>query len=81
MTVKIILFLEIKQFRLNQTMFPLTLYKISLFGAAHGWWDKKAPLPKSCQTHTTVMKLGTVILYVKNIQRSYISRDTPLEFC
>ena len=54
---------------------------MSLFEAAHGWWDKKPPLPKRCQTHTTLMKLGTVILYVKNIQKSYISRDTPLEFC
>ena len=42
---------------------------------------KKAPLLKVCHTYPTAMKLGTVILYPKKIQKIYESRDTPLEFC
>ena len=52
------------------------------FGAAHGWEDgKKAPIPKICYTCPTMMKLGTVIPYLKKIQKIYKSRDTTLEFC
>ena len=40
---------------------------------------KKAPLSKICQTYPTMMKLGTVISYVKKIQKIYESRDTPLD--
>ena len=42
---------------------------------------KKTPLPKICHTYPTMMKLGTVITYLKKIQKIYKSRDTPLEFC
>ena len=34
-----------------------------------------------CHTYPTMMKLGTVIPYLKKIQKIYESRDTPLEFC
>ena len=53
------------------------------FGAAHGWggWGQKCPLPKICHTYPTIMKLGTVIPYPKEIQKIYESLDTPLEFC
>ena len=55
---------------------------MGIFGAAHGWWgDKKAPLPKICHTYPTMMKLGTVIPYLKKIQKIYDSRDTPPNFC
>ena len=37
-------------------------------------------LPKICNTYSTMMKLGTVIPYLK-IFKIYESRDTPLEFC
>ena len=40
---------------------------------------KKAPALKSV-THPTMMKLGTVIPYLEEIQKIYESRDTPLEF-
>ena len=40
---------------------------------------KKDPLPKICRTYPTMMKLGTVIPYLKKIQKIYESRDTPLE--
>ena len=56
---------------------------MGFFGAAHGWWGaKKAPpLLKICHTYPTMMKLGTVISYLKKIQEIYKSRDTVLEFC
>ena len=55
---------------------------MDLFGAAHGFGGKKAPpLYKMCHTYPTKMKLGTVIPYLKKIQKIYESRDTPLEFC
>ena len=49
---------------------------------AHRWGvAKKAPLPKICHTYPTMMKLGTVIPYLKKIQKIYESCDTPLDFC
>ena len=42
---------------------------------------KKAPLPKICHTYPTMIKLGALIPYLKKIQKTYKSRDTPLEFC
>ena len=51
------------------------------------FWDcsrmgeaKKPPpaLPKICCTYPTMMKLGIVIPYLKEIQKLYGSRDTPL---
>ena len=40
----------------------LTLFRMGLFGAAHGWgWDKKDPLPKICCTYPAMMKLGKLI--------------------
>ena len=60
----------------------LTLFRMSFFGAAHGWGGtKNAPLPKICDTYPTMMKLGTVLPYPKEIQNIYESRDIPLEFC
>ena len=43
-------------------------------------WAKRPPIPKICHTYPTMMKLGTVIPYLKKIQKLYISRDTPLAF-
>ena len=42
---------------------------------------KKAPLSKICHKYPTIMKLDTVIPYLKKTQKIYESRDTPLEFC
>ena len=50
---------------------------MGIFGAAHGWGGKEAPLPKICHTYSTMMKLSTLMPY----QKIYKSRDTPLEFC
>ena len=49
-------------------------------GGGRGRVGKKATLPEICHTHPTMMKLGTVILYQKKIQKIYESRDTPLDF-
>ena len=38
-------------------------------------------LPKICHTYSTMMKLGTVVPYLKKIQKIYKSCDTPHEFC
>ena len=46
----------------------LTLFRMGLFGAAHGWGEgKKVSLLKICHTYPTMMKLGTVIPYLKKI--------------
>ena len=39
------------------------------------------PLPKFCHTYPTMIKLGTVISYLKKIQKTYKSCDTPNKFC
>ena len=55
---------------------------MDLFGATHGWERaQKGPLPKNCHTHVAIIKLGTVIPYLKKIQKIYESCDTLLEFC
>ena len=65
-------------------LFPmiLTLFRMGFFGAAHGWggpfWS---PLPKIRHTYPTMMKLGTVIPYLRKIQKMYKSRDKSLGFC
>ena len=43
--------------------------------------SKKGPLPKISHTYPTMMVLGTVIPYLKKIQKIYESRDTHPEFC
>ena len=60
----------------------LTLFRMAIFWAAHRWGgSKKAPLPKNCHTYPTIMKLGTVMPYLKKIQKIYKSCDSPAEFC
>ena len=59
---------------------------MGIFEAGHGWGGgggQKKPLPSSkiCRIYPTMMKLGTVIPYLKKIQKIYESRDTPPEFC
>ena len=60
---------------------PLTLFRMGLFGAAHGWGVKRLPLSKICHTYPKIMKLGTVIPYLKKTQKIYESHNTSLEFC
>ena len=57
----------------------LSLFRMGLFGAAYGW--REVPLTKICHACPIVMKIGTVIPYLKRIQNIYKSDDTTLEFC
>ena len=53
---------------------PLPLFRMLFFIAAHGWGEgrqQKASLPKICCTYHTMMKLDTVIPYLKEIQKLY----------
>ena len=58
---------------------------MGIFRAACGWGGgggQKGPsLPKICHTYPTMMKLRTVIPYLKKIQKIYKSCDTSLDFC
>ena len=54
-----------------------TVFRMGLFGAAHIWEG----LFKVCHTYLILMKIGTVIPYLKNIWKIHKSRDKPLEFC
>ena len=40
---------------------------MDLFGVAQGAPFKKAPMPKMCHTYPTMMKLDTVMPYLKTI--------------
>ena len=63
-------------------VFVLILFRMGFFGAAHGLGGAFWPtLPKIYHTHPAMMKLGTVIPYVRKIQKMYKSRDIFLEFC
>ena len=67
----------------KEIIFSLTLFRMGFFGAAHGCGrgQKGPPLPKIYHTYPTMMKLGTVMPYLRKIQNIYESRDTPLEIC
>ena len=48
----------------------LTLFRMGFFGAAHGCGGAfLPPLPKICHAYPTMVKLGTVIPYLKKIQK------------
>ena len=51
-----------------------------LWGCSRWGCQKGPPLSKVCHTYSTLIKLGTVIPYLKNIQKTDKSRDKPLEF-
>ena len=64
----------------SQSMHHLTLFRMGFFGVAHGC-PKRPHLPKICHTYFVMMKLGTVIPYLRKIQKIYKSPDISLEFC
>ena len=66
--------------RLQKIKVSLALFRMGIFGAAHRWWGgrggaKRLPLPKICHTYPAMIKLGTVIPYLKKIQK-YINHVT-----
>ena len=70
------------KYRYLQSSYQLTLFRMYIFGAAHGWdGGKKAPLPKISHTHPTMMKLCTVMPYLRKIQKICESCDTHPHFC
>ena len=42
---------------------------------------KPSSLPKICHTYPTIMKIGTVMPYLKKMQKIYGTRDIRLDFC
>ena len=58
----------------------LTLFRMD-FDCSQIGGSKKATLPKIYHTYPAMIKLGTVMLFLKKISKIYISHDTPLEFC
>ena len=68
-----------KSCKFFETPLDLTLLRMGFFGSAYGWEAKRhPPVSKTCHTNATIMKLGTVISYLKKIQKIYESRGTPL---
>ena len=54
---------------------------LGLYRAAYGWEEgKKVPHPKICRTHPKKAKPGTVIPYLKEIQKKYESFYTLPDF-
>ena len=63
----------------NPSFYPYSINSIQdgLFrGYSRMREQKGPPLPKICHKYPTMMKLGTVIPYLKKIQKIYESRDT-----
>ena len=61
--------------------FTLNSIQDGLLGDCSRIGGAKSPLPKLYHTYPTMMKLGTVIPYLRKVQTIYESRDKPLEFC
>ena len=51
----------------------LTQFRLGLFMGAYRWEDQNNPLPKIFHTYPTMMKLFTVISYLKKIKKKHIS--------
>ena len=66
-----------------KTVTDLTLFRMGLFKALMDRrGSKKPPNPLTllkCHIYPTMMKLGTIIPYLKKIKKVYKSRDTLLE--
>ena len=55
---------------------------MGFLGVAHGLGGPFWPsIPKICHIYPTMMKLDTVIPYLREIQKIYKSQDTPHDFC
>ena len=64
-------------FQTNFCFMPRALYQV-LFS---DFSNVIRYIPKFWNTYPTMMKLGADIPCPKKIQKTYESRDTPLEFC
>ena len=53
--------------RLSLGVITSTLFRLNIFGTAHGLGgDKKAPLPKICHAYFTMIKFGSYTLPKEN---------------
>ena len=69
--------LQQRDYIATDLIFALTIFMMGGGGGV----GAKGPFPKICQTYPTMMKLGTVIPYLKKIQKVCKSCDPLLEFC
>ena len=51
---------------------------MGFFGAPHEWGGLFCPLPKICHTYPAMMKLGSVIPYLRKIQKCINHVTHPL---
>ena len=59
----------------------LTLFRMGIFVVAHGWEvgrGQKSLLPKICHIYPAMMKLGTITLYLKKVQKLFDHLAYPL---
>ena len=56
------------------------LFRMVFFGAAHGWGPPERSSSIKSVTHILLWWNSAVIPYLKKIQKTYKSHDTPLEF-
>ena len=56
----------------------INLFRMGIFGAAHGWGRAKSPPPSSLKSVTQILQWWNlaIIPYLKKIQKIYESRDT-----
>ena len=64
----------------DKYFFLLTIFRMGLFGAAHGLRCKNAHLHKICHTYPTMMELSTVTPYLTKIQNIHKHVTNPLIF-
>ena len=61
--------------------FTLTLFRIAVFGAAHGWWQGDLPLPKICPKYPRITKILAVICNLGGLKKHINHVKHHFEFC
>ena len=59
----------------------LTLFRMDLFRAAHGWGAKKLLLVKTFHIYSAMINICADIPYLRKTQEIYESLDSPLDLC
>ena len=72
-------FLHTSVISINWFLFQEDVWKIFCYQKTRRWkYCLSCFHPKTCHAYPAVMKLGTVMPYIKKVQNTYESRDTPL---
>ena len=72
-------FLHTSVISINWFLFQEDVWKIFCYQKIRRWkYCLSCFHPKTCHSYPAVMKLGTVMPYIKKVQNTYESRDTPL---